>query len=138
MNFDKMSKGEQKVAGILTKNHISYQREVMFTDLTGLKQVPLRFDFAIYKNNQIYCLLEVDGEQHFKYVKYFHKSPMGFRKAKEWDRKKNAYCLNHKIPLLRIPYWDFDKLTFHSIFSTPNYLVKSKFHNDYLINGGEV
>lgn len=133
-----MSKLEEKIAKILIQNNISYQREIIFTDLVGLNKVPLRFDFAIYKNNKIQYLLEADGEQHFKYVKYFHKNLMGFRKAKEWDRRKNAYCLSHKIPFLRIPYWDYDKLTFHSIFSTPNYLVRSKFHNDFLINGGEI
>ena len=57
-------------------------------------------------------------------------------KAREWDRKKNSYCLVKKIPLIRVPYWDLDKLTFNSLFSNPNYQVKDKYHNDYLINGG--
>ena len=57
-------------------------------------------------------------------------------KAREWDRKKNSYCLVKKIPLIRVPYWDLDKLTFNSLFSNPNYRVKDKYHNDYLINGG--
>jgi hypothetical protein len=57
-------------------------------------------------------------------------------KAREWDRKKNAYCLAKKITLIRVPYWDLDKLTFNSLFSNPSYLVKDKYHNDYLINGG--
>lgn len=138
MNFNKTSKGEKKILSILDKNHISYKREVTFEDLTGLKKIPLRFDFCIYKNNKIFCLIEMDGIQHFKYVKYFHKTPIGFRKSREWDRRKNAYCLKNRIPLLRIPYWDYDKITLQSIFSTPEYLVRDKFHNDYLINGGEM
>lgn len=132
-----MSKLEEKIARILDKNNISYQREIIFTDLVGLNNIPLRFDFALYKNNKIQCLLEADGEQHFKYIKYFHKNPMGFRKAKEWDRRKNAYCLKKKIPLIRVPYWDYDKLSLSSLFSTKKYYVSNKFHNDYLINGGE-
>lgn len=138
MNFNKMSKGEQKIAELLKQNHIQFQREYSVPGLVGLKNIPLRFDFAIFQKGKLYALLEVDGRQHYEYVKHFHKTPMGFRKTREWDRRKNAYCLRYKIPLLRIPYWDFDKLTFQSIFSTPNYLVKSKFHNDYLINGGEI
>lgn len=138
MNFNKMSKGEQKIAEILTKNNIKYQREYSFSDLVGLKNTPLRFDFAIFQKDKLYVLLDYDGKQHFEYVKYFHKNPMNFRKAREWDRRKNAYCLKNKIPFLRIPYWDYDKLTLQSIFLTPDYLVKNTFHNDYLINGGEI
>ena len=116
MNF-KPSKGEQRIEEILTKNGISFKKEVSFTDLYGSKDNNLlRFDFAIFKNNQLICLLEYDGEQ-----------------AKEWDRRKNAYCIRKNIPLIRIPYWDYEKLSLSSLFSTKEYYVKNKFHNDYLI-----
>lgn len=121
---------------ILKQNRISFQREVSFKDLNGLKNVPLRFDFAIFKDRKLIALIEFDGEQHFKFTKYFHKTVLDFMKAREWDRKKNAYCLAKKITLIRVPYWDLDKLTFNSLFSNPNYRVKDKYHNDYLINGG--
>lgn len=35
---------------ILKQNRIPFQREVSFKDLNGLKNVPLRFDFAIFKD----------------------------------------------------------------------------------------
>lgn len=136
MNF-KSSKGERRIEEILNQNRISFKKEVSFTDLYGSKgNNLLRFDFAIFKNSQLVCLLEYDGEQHFKFIKYFHKNIFNFKKAKEWDRRKNAYCLRKKIPLIRIPYWDFDKLSLSSLFLTKEYYVKNKFHNDYLINGG--
>lgn len=137
MKFNKMSKGEQKIATILTQNHIKYEREYSFPDLLGLKNIPLRFDFAVFQKGKLYCCIDYDGIQHYKYVKYFHKNLMNFRKAKEWDRRKNAYCLKNKIPFIRIPYWDYDKLTLKSIFLSPKYMVHNKFHNDYLINGGD-
>ena len=131
-----MSKLEDKVANILNTHNIKYLREYSFPDLVGLKNTPLRFDFAILKENKILLLIEIDGEQHFKFTKHFHKTTLDFMKAREWDRKKNSYCLVKRIPLIRVPYWDLDKLTFNSLFSNPNYRVKDKYHNDYLINGG--
>ena len=136
MSFNSPSKGEKKIMEILKQNRISFQREVSFKDLVGLKNTPLRFDFAILRENKILFLIEIDGEQHFKFTKHFHKTVLDFMKAREWDRKKNSYCLVKKIPLIRVPYWDLDKLTFNSLFSNPNYRVKDKYHNDYLINGG--
>jgi len=133
MSFNSTSKGEEKIIKILNQNNIQFKKEVSFKDLNGSKNTPLRFDFAIYRNNKLFCLLEMDGEQHFKFIKYFHKNVFNFYKSKEWDRRKNSYCLVRKIPLIRVPYWDLDKLTFKSLFSTPEYLVKNKYHNDYLI-----
>lgn len=130
------SKGEQKIIDILNANNIFFKREVSFEDLKGIKNNLLRFDFAIYRNNRLFCLLEIDGEQHFKFIKHFHKNIFNFYKAKEWDRRKNSYCLRNNIPLIRIPYWDINNLTLNKIFSETKYIVKDKYHNDYLINEG--
>ena len=131
----KSSKLELKVEKILQQNNIFFKREVSFDDLNGCNNTPLRFDFVIYKNNNIFCIIETDGEQHFKFVKHFHKNMFGFKKSLEWDRRKNKYCLVHNIPLIRIPYWDYDTLTFKKIFTEPSYQVKTKYHNDILIKG---
>lgn len=132
MNINQ-SKGERKIEDILKQNKISFQREVSFNDLYGLGNNLLRFDFAIFKQNQLICLIEYDGEQHFKFVKHFHKNVFNFKKAKEWDRRKNKYCLIHNIPLIRVPYWDYDTLTFKKIFTESSYRVTTKYHNDNLI-----
>lgn len=136
MSFKNPSKGEQKIINILTQNNIPFNREISFNDLRGLKNSLLRFDFCIYRNNNTYILLDYDGVQHFQFTPYFHKDIFTFRKAQEWDRRKNSYCLVRNIPFLRIPYWDFDELTFEKIFSTPAYVVKDKYHNDLLKSGG--
>ena len=131
-----MSKGEEKIAKILEVNNLEFKREVTFPDLKGIKNNLLRFDFGVYENGKLLFLIEMDGAQHFSYIRHFHKNISNFNRAREWDRKKNSYCLVKKIPLIRVPYWDLDKLTFNSLFSNPNYRVKDKYHNDYLINGG--
>lgn len=136
MNFNSPSKGEQKIIQILKANNIDFKREVTFSDLTNSNGVPLRFDFGIYRNNRLVVLIEYDGEPHFKYVRHFHKNKFNFLKAQERDRRKNSYCLLKKLPLIRIPYWDYDILTLNRLLTFEDYRVKSKYHNDFLINGG--
>ena len=55
------SKGEKKIERILSINGFSYKKEISFNNLRGFKQ-PLRFDFAVYRNNKFLFLLEVDGQ----------------------------------------------------------------------------
>lgn len=129
----KQSKGEQAIAKLLRSNGINFKTEISFQDLTSLKGNLLRFDFAVIKNGKLVCLIEFDGEQHFKYISHFHKTIANFRQAQEWDRRKNSYCLRKNIPLIRIPYWDLENLTFNKLMTNPSYRVKDKFHNDYLI-----
>lgn len=130
------SKGELKIVDILTKNNVDFKREYAFKDLTGIKGAPLRFDFAIFNKDKLVALIDYDGIQHFKYTQFFHKNTIAFKRSLEWDRKKNKYCLLRKIPLIRVPYWDFDKLNFKTLFNTPEYIVKDKYHNDNLIKRG--
>lgn len=126
----KISKGEQKIIDILNYYNIPYKREMSFTDLRGKKKSYLRFDFAIFKNNQLFCLIEYDGEQHFNFTPFFHKKLSDFKRQQEWDRRKNEYCIEHNILLIRIPYWDLDNITLNSIFSNSSYVVKDRYHID--------
>lgn len=138
MKINEPSKGEQKIINLLRRGGIDFRREISFEGLFGKKKVQLRFDFGIYQNGQLKCCIEFDGAQHFTYVPYFHKNLAGFKRAQERDRLKNKYCLMHNIPLIRIPYWDLDKLTLNRIFTEPSYKCKDKYHNDYLRQKMEV
>lgn len=42
----------------------------------------------------------------------------------------------HKIPLIRVPYWDLEDLTLKKVLSDPSYQVKSKYHIDDLKRQG--
>lgn len=129
-----MSKGEDKIEELLKKGSIKFQKEVSFKGLVGKKHHNLRFDFAIFNNKgQLVSLIEVDGRQHYEFVKYFHKTITNFKKQLERDRIKNKFCLINNIPLIRIPYWDLDNLTLQKLLTNQSYRVKSKYHQDYLI-----
>lgn len=128
-----ISKEANIVAGLLRKNKINFSVEKTFDNLKSYKGKPLRFDFAVYDDeNNLKCLIEYDSEIHFQRVNYFHKTNSDFKQAQERDRIKNKYCLLNNIPLIRVPYWDLSKLTYESLFNTPSYYVSSKFHNDLL------
>lgn len=124
-----MSKPEDSITLLLKKAHISFEREKTFVDLRNNRY---RFDFYIpnYKGKEI--LLEYDGQEHFYFIKFFHKNLQNFKKSKERDRIKNSFCLARKIPLYRIPYYEFSSIkTVEDLFNK-KFLVTSKFHNDKL------
>ena len=107
--FCNNSKGEKVIDNILSKNEVIYSREYMFDDLNGVGGNPLRYDFAIFCDQEkttLKVLIEYDGEFHYK--KYF--KDQNFEKQKIHDKIKDEYCKLHNIDLLRIPYWDFDNI----------------------------
>ena len=65
------------------------------------------------KDNNIYRLIEFDGEQHYEqniknsgwntYEKYQY--------TLKNDLKKNQIAKDNNIPLVRIPYWERDNIT---------------------------
>lgn len=126
-----MSKGEEIISSLLRSAHIPYEREYTFSDLKHNGNL-LRFDFAILNGGRAVTLIEYDSEIHFQRVSHFHKTNSQFKQAQERDRIKNKYCLLHNIPLIRIPYWEIENLTYKKIFNTPTFIVRNKFHNDLL------
>ena len=78
------------------------------------------FDFVVCDGKTIKYAIEYDGEQHFKPVDFFGGED-GFKETKRRDKIKNEYCMEKKIPLLRIPYTEFHNIKeivsdFHSRF----------------------
>lgn len=53
--------GEQQILSILQNNNIAYKKEKTFVDLISTKGGHPRFDFAIYNDNGLCCLIEYQG-----------------------------------------------------------------------------
>jgi hypothetical protein len=100
------SKGEKEIRTILDSYGIQYAPQYEFEDLKGIGGFCLRFDFAIFRKNELVLLIEYDGAFHFK--KQYQDDH--YEMLIEHDKRKNKYCINNNINLLRIPYWDFDNL----------------------------
>ena len=98
------SKKEKEITELLINNNILFKKEYSIPGLTGTKNGLLRFDFAIFNNDgTISHLLEYDGIQHFKKVDWFD-STQDFKDRVENDKRKNEYCKNNNIKLIRINY----------------------------------
>ena len=123
------SKYEEKVEQLLKSNSYHYKKEISFIGLYGKGKNFLRYDFAIYENDKLTYLIEVDGEYHFKPI----RGKLAFQRQKALDERKNSYCLINHIKLIRIPFWEINNLTIEKIFKTPDFVVKNKYHNLMLI-----
>ena len=99
------SAGESRVKMFLETHDIQYSKEYYFDDLLGVGGRPLRFDFAIYKNNELYMLCEYDGQLHFE-----KSNISNLEKQQEHDKRKNEYCKKHHIRLLRIHHKDYNNI----------------------------
>lgn len=106
--------GATNILTCLIDNNISFIEEFVFIDLSKS-----RFDFAIIDNNKVIRLIEFDGEQHFKNIKFWG----GLELQQKRDKIKNEYALSHNIPLVRIPYWEKDNITLEIIMED-KYLVR--------------
>ena len=117
------SYGEEIIETILKENNIIYKKEFSFKELVSDNNIPLRFDFAIFNNdNTLKCLIEYDGEQH-----YLKKSDKIFSDTLEnrqyKDNQKNQYCIQNNILLYRIPYWVKNEITL-DLITSDKYLIK--------------
>ena len=103
------SKGEKRCKEILTIINIPHDRQYTFDNLRGIGGGLLRYDIPVFwdeEKTKLRMLIEYDGEFHFK--KFYEDD--GFETLQIHDKMKDEYCKNNNIPLLRIPYWDYDKI----------------------------
>ncbi|RNB59377.1 hypothetical protein EDM57_04335 [Brevibacillus gelatini] len=103
--YCKESKGEKLIAKILELYNVIYNRQFAFESCKNITK--LRFDFSI-KSKETHFLVEYDGIQHF--IPSFGKD--SFLRTKATDQIKNQYCIQNDIPLIRIPYWEYDNIEY--------------------------
>lgn len=105
------SRGERLVQLFLEKNNIKYVSQESFKNTENPCRNPtnsylLYFDFYLPDYKKI---LEIDGIQHYEPVERFGGGEK-FEIQKYKDSVKNKYCEDNDIQLVRIPYWDIDKI----------------------------
>lgn len=105
------SKGEEKIKSILDKNGIKYKKQYYFDDLRNEDDNLLKFDFGILdNNNHLSYLLEFDGSHHFYPRGSGWNTDEHFKKTQLSDELKNNYCKDNNIPLIRIPYYEYQNI----------------------------
>lgn len=95
------SSGESLIERFFIGHHVHYIKQYSFPDCK-YKHI-LKFDFAVFKNNKLFCVIEYDGHQHFKPVEIFGGASQ-FEETQIRDQIKDEYCLSHNIPLYRFKY----------------------------------
>ena len=111
-----VSKGEDRIRTYLINNGIEFEMQHTFSDCRG-KRKPLPFDFAVFDEKRKF-LIEYDGIQHFEPREFGMRKEetlQSFREIQANDQIKNQYCIDNDIPLIRIPYWEFDNIE-HILF----------------------
>ncbi|MEX0134930.1 DUF2726 domain-containing protein [Bacillus nitratireducens] len=104
----KESKGEKQINDCLESNNLKFKRQFWFDNCRAT--LPLPFDFVVFNEDEIICAIEYDGEQHYKVIPHFG-GEAGLQKRKNRDEIKTNYCKENNIPLIRIPYWEFDNIS---------------------------
>ncbi|MEI4827996.1 hypothetical protein WAX78_00715 [Bacillus sp. FJAT-53711] len=101
------SKGEKRILDWLNNKSISFKPQYKFEDCRYKRKMP--FDFAVFINENLICLIEYQGGQHYAPVDFFGGVET-FEDLLIRDTIKKQYCISKGIPLLVIPYWEFDNI----------------------------
>lgn len=100
----KASRGEMRISQLLNELRLEYYTQYTFATCKFKSGCLARFDFYLPKQN---IIIEYDGEQHF----YQANNWEPLEKIQERDAYKTQWCQDNNIPLIRIPYTDYTKLT---------------------------
>ena len=99
------SKGEKRILKYLNENNIEYIYQMKYSDLRGINDGLLSYDFYLPTYN---LLIEYQGEYHDHTVS--NQSDFDFAIQQEHDKRKKEYAEKNNIQLLEIWYWDFDNI----------------------------
>lgn len=103
-----MSKGEVFIYKTIKEQLIDIVSQYSFENLKV--KARMRFDFFVGGA----FLLEYDGEGHFEPIDFAGKGEEWalneYKNRRKRDEIKNQYCIDNEIPLIRIPYWEFDNI----------------------------
>ena len=100
------SKGEFLINEILNNLNIPYITQKTFEGCINPKtSCPLRFDFYLPDYN---TCIEYDGIQHYKITGWNDEN--NFNEVLYRDSIKTKFCIDNNINLVRIPYYDYNKI----------------------------
>lgn len=106
------SKGEEKIARILTEANIPFETQKTFDNARYPDSNRLmKFDFYL-PNQQL--LIEYDGAQHYEIINSWGGEE-GLRYRQQRDAYKTNWCQENNVKLLRIPYTQYNDITINTI-----------------------
>lgn len=117
---NRKSIGETKIKNLLTENNIFFETEKVMFQYDNNVKANAKFDF--YVNNQY--LIEYDGTTHYIPIGGWNNEE-SIKAQQDRDKKKNKWCLENNIPLIRIPYTHLKDLCIDDLkLETSKFIVK--------------
>lgn len=113
--------GERNIRAILKEFNIP------FTQQYQIQMIPTRmYDFYFEYQGRKF-LIEFDGEQHFSFVRKYHKTKAKFNESQVIDRVKTYAAWNSNITIIRIDYTQINNIKHHiiSAVNSPNIVYLS-------------
>ena len=105
------SKGEMKINQWLTDHKINFIPQYSHHDIFLSSGRRPFFDFAIFSNNNdLLCLIEYQGPQHYGFSGYGWDNEKNFKQTIRRDNERRDGCEKLHIPLYEIPYWEFENI----------------------------
>lgn len=101
-----MSNLAKKIEKLFINNFPSYR--IQKEKYIFFNNTRLFFDFYI---PEMKLLIEVQGQQHYSFNKFYHNDKDSFDKQKIYDKLKEEWASDNKYNLLQIKYNEVDKLT---------------------------
>ena len=108
------SKCERIIEKILDNKNINFSQQYRINECRNV--LPLPFDFALFdQKDNLKCLIEYDGEDHFKMfartsTETQEEIEKKFQQRQINDNIKTEYCKTNNIPLIRISYMEQDNI----------------------------
>ena len=102
-------------AEIIAENYLvdmGYKFDAQFSDPSLKLTNVLKIDFMIYVNGEMRAV-ELNGKQHYVQANRSKDMELNIRNFQLYqlrDKAKVDWCLERGIPLLVIPYWDFNRI----------------------------
>ncbi len=103
-NFSKLCRDVDSPSGLHLSARVLIKKRFPFSSIYEEVTLPglgLVADFFI---PDIKVMVEVHGEQHYKFVKRFHKSQAGFIASKKRDRLKQEWCEINDVVYVELPF----------------------------------
>jgi hypothetical protein len=105
--FCNISRGEEYIKTLLINYNIIFTQQYTFENCRNKRKLP--FDFAIFKDNNLSCLIEYQGIQHYKSVELFGGEKQ-LLIQQDIDNIKRKYCIDNNIKLIEIPYFEYKNI----------------------------
>lgn len=110
-NKQRMSRCEAMIKSFLSHSDVLFKSQYHIKLPRGIRKTNNAYiDFMVFKDNKRIAI-EYNGEQHYKFSNYFHKTYDKYLEQRKRDIAVKDWCNKRDITFLEIPYtWTDDEI----------------------------